>query len=60
MALESSAFRSKFLDTDELLSYVSWFAVRNLSFSSPKVKPFFVHFLVWFHQVISFSFLTDV
>lgn len=26
MALESSAFRSKFLDTDELLSYVSWFA----------------------------------
>lgn len=27
MALESSAFRSKFLDTDELLSYVSWFAV---------------------------------
>ncbi|CAN6888841.1 unnamed protein product [Brassica oleracea] len=26
MALESSAFRSKFLDTDELLSYVSLFA----------------------------------
>ncbi|KAJ4892859.1 FtsH extracellular protease family [Raphanus sativus] len=26
MALESSAFRSKFLDADELLSYVSWFA----------------------------------
>lgn len=27
MALEGSAFRSKFLDTDELLSYCSWFAV---------------------------------
>ncbi|XP_027096823.1 probable inactive ATP-dependent zinc metalloprotease FTSHI 5, chloroplastic isoform X1 [Coffea arabica] len=26
MALESSAFRSKFLDTDELLSYCSWLA----------------------------------
>ncbi|XP_052203783.1 probable inactive ATP-dependent zinc metalloprotease FTSHI 5, chloroplastic isoform X2 [Diospyros lotus] len=26
MALEASAFRSKFLDTDELMSYVSWFA----------------------------------
>lgn len=33
MALESSAFRSKFLDADELLSYVSWFAVNNLSSS---------------------------
>lgn len=29
MALEGSAFRSKFLDTDELMSYCSWFAVRN-------------------------------
>lgn len=27
-SLEGSAFRSKFLDTDELLSYCSWFAVR--------------------------------
>ncbi|GMP92514.1 hypothetical protein CsSME_00042709 [Camellia sinensis var. sinensis] len=26
VALEGSAFRSKFLDTDELMSYVSWFA----------------------------------
>ncbi|TYI89884.1 hypothetical protein E1A91_D03G085000v1 [Gossypium mustelinum] len=26
MALEGSAFRSKFLDTDELMSYYSWFA----------------------------------
>ncbi|KAL7001518.1 putative inactive ATP-dependent zinc metalloprotease FTSHI 5, chloroplastic [Sarracenia purpurea var. burkii] len=26
MALEGSAFRSKFLDTDELMSYVDWFA----------------------------------
>ncbi|KAK2638007.1 hypothetical protein Ddye_025802 [Dipteronia dyeriana] len=26
MALEGSAFRSKFLDTDELMSYCSWFA----------------------------------
>lgn len=26
VALEGSAFRSKFLDTDELLSYTSWFA----------------------------------
>ncbi|XP_010558735.1 PREDICTED: probable inactive ATP-dependent zinc metalloprotease FTSHI 5, chloroplastic [Tarenaya hassleriana] len=26
MALEGSAFRNKFLDTDELLGYVSWFA----------------------------------
>ena len=29
VALEGSAFRSKFLDTDELMSYSSWFAVRN-------------------------------
>lgn len=28
VALEGSAFRSKFLDTDELMSYCSWFAVR--------------------------------
>ncbi|TYH53488.1 hypothetical protein ES332_D09G103700v1 [Gossypium tomentosum] len=26
VALEGSAFRSKFLDTDELMSYCSWFA----------------------------------
>lgn len=38
MALEGSAFRTKFLDTDELLSYTSWFAVRNsfsFTFSCP-------------------------
>lgn len=29
LALEGSAFRSKFLDTDELMGYASWFAVRN-------------------------------
>ena len=29
VALEGGAFRSKFLDTDELMSYCSWFAVRN-------------------------------
>lgn len=29
VALEASAFRSKFLDTDELMSYCGWFAVRN-------------------------------
>lgn len=29
VALEGSAFRSKFLDTDELMSYCSWFAVSN-------------------------------
>lgn len=29
MALEGSAFRSKFLDPDELMSYCSWFVVRN-------------------------------
>ena len=29
VALEGSAFRSKFLDVDELMSYCSWFAVRN-------------------------------
>lgn len=28
-SLEGSAFRSKFLDTDELMSYSSWFAVRH-------------------------------
>lgn len=27
LALEGSAFRSKFLDKDELMGYVSWFAV---------------------------------
>ncbi|MFQ6624245.1 hypothetical protein Gotur_004015, partial [Gossypium turneri] len=32
VALEGSAFRSKFLDTDELISYCSWFAVRNDSY----------------------------
>lgn len=31
MALESSAFRSKFLDTDELLSYCSWLAVSTVA-----------------------------
>ncbi|MFQ6663249.1 hypothetical protein Gotur_030841, partial [Gossypium turneri] len=30
--LEGSAFKSKFLDTDELMSYCSWFAVRNDSY----------------------------
>lgn len=29
VALEGSAFRSKFLDTDELMSYCGWFAVRK-------------------------------
>lgn len=28
VALEGSAFRSKFLDTDELMGYCSWLAVR--------------------------------
>jgi hypothetical protein len=29
VALEGSAFKSKFLDTDELMSYCSWFAVKK-------------------------------
>ena len=29
VALEGSAFRSKFLDTDELMNYCGWFAVRS-------------------------------
>ncbi|MFQ6627003.1 hypothetical protein Gotur_004732, partial [Gossypium turneri] len=32
VALEGSAFRSKFLYTDELMSYCSWFAVGNDSY----------------------------
>ncbi|XP_021734746.1 probable inactive ATP-dependent zinc metalloprotease FTSHI 5, chloroplastic [Chenopodium quinoa] len=31
VALEGSAFRSKFLDTDELMSYCSWFATFSAS-----------------------------
>ncbi|KAI3991255.1 hypothetical protein MKX01_022476 [Papaver californicum] len=34
VALEGSAFRSKFLDTDELMSYCSWFA--TFSFAVPR------------------------
>lgn len=34
VALEGSAFRSKFLDTDELMSYCSFFAVCNISISA--------------------------
>lgn len=30
-ALEGSAFRSKFVDMDELMSYCSWFAVRTVA-----------------------------
>jgi hypothetical protein len=29
VALEGSAFKSKFLDTDELMSYCRWFAVKK-------------------------------
>lgn len=48
MSLEGSAFRSKFLDVDELLSYCSWFAVR-------------IHFLLYKlltkMNLVKFSFL---
>ena len=29
VALEGSAFRSKFVDADELMTYCSWFVVRQ-------------------------------
>ena len=31
VALEGSAFRNKFLDIDELISYCSWYAVSLIS-----------------------------
>ena len=31
VALEGSAFRNKFLDTDELISYCGWYAVSLMS-----------------------------
>lgn len=47
VALEGSAFRTKFLDTDELLEYTSWIAVIN-SFFSPHFEYFTCIYLYTF------------
>lgn len=48
MSLEGSAFRSKFLDVDELLNYCSWFAVRT---------HFLLYTLLAKMNLVKFSFL---